>query len=77
MTQPSALQLQFVADLQKQIGLRNDPLDVHCVRRFGVPFAQLDRRQCSELIDELKGWKAVPADLQRAMGQHDLFEVGM
>ena len=71
-TSSSKLQIEFVRELQQQLHLKNDALDVHCRRRFGRPFAGIDMRQCSALIDELKGWKAIPAELQRAMGQTDL-----
>lgn len=66
------LQLDYVRDLQRRLRLPDHILDTHCASRFGVPFAGLDRRQASQLIDELKGWTAIPADLQRAMGQRDL-----
>lgn len=70
---PSDLQLDFVRDLRAQLRLPAPLLDRHCCDTFGRPFAKLDRRQVSKLIDELKTWKAVPAHLQRAAGQQDLF----
>lgn len=73
MTDPTLLQTQFVHDLQRQLRLSNALRDAHCLTRFGRPFAELSRQEVSALIDELKAWKAIPAELQRAAGQRDLF----
>lgn len=66
-------QTKFVRDLQKQLHLTDAALDHHCIEVYGLRFDQLDRGLCSSLIDRLTSWDAVPADLQRFMGQLDLF----
>jgi hypothetical protein len=70
---PSDAQIEFMIALKDQLRLTTPMLDRHCSDTFGRPFAKLDRRQMSKLIDELKTWEATPAHLQRAMGQMDLF----
>lgn len=72
MSEPTPAQTDFVRALQKQLRLPNFLLDQHCQTRWRRPFAELTRREVSELLDELQAWKAIPADLQRAMGQQDL-----
>ena len=74
---PTIKQAAYVADLQRKLRLSDAALDAHCRRRFGVPFVELDKQQCSDLLDELARWEAVPAELQREQGQVDLpgFEV--
>lgn len=69
---PTQPQIDYVRGLQRHLHLPDHLLDTHCVQRVGVPFAQLSRAQASSLIDELKDWVAIPAELQRAMGQRDL-----
>ena len=66
-------QEKFVRDLQARLRLTNAALDRYCEDRFGLRFEHLDRRLCSQLLDTMTGWDAVPADLQRFMGQLDLF----
>jgi hypothetical protein len=66
-------QIDFVGSLKNRLHLTDNWLDHHCQEHYGRPFAALDRAQVSHLIDELTCWKALPADLQRAMGQVDLF----
>ncbi len=72
MTQP---QIKFIRNVQRRLHLSGRALDVHCERRFGCAFATLTTPQASALLDELQGWIAVPADLQRACGQLDMFGV--
>ena len=64
--------------MQRRLRLPDALLDNHCVQRFGAPFARLGRGDVSALIDELKAWVDVPADLRRAQGQRGLpgFESG-
>lgn len=69
-------QRQYVEGLRKRINLPKRMLDIHCVGRFGCPVEGLDRADVSVLIDELKGWVDVPADLRREAGQLDLFGDG-
>lgn len=73
--EPTTPQLDLVRLLQRRLHLSAPLLDTHCGARFGVPFARLDRRQVSSLIDEMKVWQALPAELQRAQGQLDLLPV--
>jgi hypothetical protein len=75
-TEPTDKQLAYIRILQTKLRLTDAMLDLHCRNRFGVPFAACSRERASALIDQLSNWKAVPADLQRAMGQLDLFETG-
>ena len=72
---PSPEQIAYVRGLQKRLHLPNGILDKHCVARFCKPFDALDRRETSQLLDEMIGWKALPADLVRAKGQLDLFRM--
>lgn len=74
---PTQPQVDYVRGLQRRLHLPDRMLDAHCVTRFGTPFAELDRGQVSLLIDELKDWVAIPADLQRVMGQRDLPGLGV
>lgn len=74
--EPTLKQLNYVAVLQKKLGLSNAALDLHCENRFDRPFLECSRAQVSALIDQLSHWEAVPADLQRAMGQLELFDTG-
>lgn len=69
---PTAKQIDFVLDLQRQLHCSDALLNQHCKDRFGRTFNALDRSQMSDLIDELLSWKAVPAELQRVRGQQDL-----
>ncbi len=71
-TQP---QIDYVRGLQHRLRLTSPMLDAHCTTRFGRSFAELDRGQASALIDELTTWVDVPANLQRAFGQLDMFEM--
>ncbi len=72
MSDPTTRQREYVRALQRQLHLPDRLLDQHCERTFRAPFRDLDRRQVSQLIDELKGWTALPAELRRAQGQLDL-----
>jgi hypothetical protein len=69
----TAKQDGFVKTLQRRLKLPDVRLDNHCDQRFGRPYASLDRRQASDLIDEMLSWQDLPADLMRAKGQQDLF----
>ncbi len=72
-TQP---QIDYVRALQKRLALPDALLDRLCYDTYGRVFAQIDVRQCSQLIDKMQAWEQLPADLMRAKGQMDLFEVG-
>lgn len=72
---PSADQLSYVAGIQRRLHLPDALLDNYCVGRFGRRLAELTRREVSELLDEMVQWEQLPAALQRAKGQLDLFEV--
>jgi hypothetical protein len=74
--EPTLKQLNYVAVLQKKLGLSDAALDLHCENRFDRPFLECSRAQVSALIDQLVTWKTVPDDLRRAMGQLDLFAPG-
>lgn len=65
-------QTDYIVALQRQLHLSGPLLDLHCQRRYGRPFAGIDRAEASSLIDELQRWRAIPADLLRALGQRDL-----
>jgi hypothetical protein len=72
MAQVTQRQIDYVRALQKDLHLPNRFLDSHCQERFSCPFAGIDRRQCSDLIDDLKRWTELPVEYQRAKGQVDL-----
>ena len=36
---------------------------------------ELSKQECSELLDAMTNWEHAPAEMRRAMGQMDLFEV--
>lgn len=72
MTMPTQAQVDYVRSLQKKLRLPNTLLDGHCIRKYDGPFASLDIRQVTLLLNEMIGWKAIPADLQREQGQRDL-----
>jgi hypothetical protein len=65
-------QIDYVRALQKDLHLPSRMLDDHCTRRFGCPFAGVDRRRCSDLIDELKRWTELPVEMRVAMGERQL-----
>jgi hypothetical protein len=69
---PTDAQTKYVRSIQKRLHLPDALLDNHCVTRFRLPFAQLDRSQVSALLDEMIAWEVLPADMARAMGQQDL-----
>ena len=70
---PSPEQVDYVRGLQKRLHLPNAILNNHCVAKFRKPFAQLDRRETSQLLEQMISWEQLPADLIRAKGQIDLF----
>lgn len=70
---PTEPQTDYIAALVKGLHIPKRMLDDHCVREFGRPFAEIDRRQASWLIDQLLAWQENDAELRRAMGQLDLF----
>jgi hypothetical protein len=72
MAAPTEKQVAYVRALQKDMHLPKRMLGDHCARRFGCPFAGLDRRQCSDLIDELKRWTELPVEMRLAMGERRL-----
>lgn len=69
---PTTKQDDYVRGLQRKLRLPNALLDNHCIARFGACYAALDRASVSALIDEMTGWEAIPADLQRVNGQTDV-----
>lgn len=71
--QPTQKQVDYIRSMQAKLHLSNRLLDGHCESRFGRRFEGLDRNQCSSLIDEMKEWIAIPAELMREAGQMDLF----
>lgn len=73
MTPPTDRQRAYVAALCANLRLPSTILDYHCRRRWCVPYAEIDIRQCSDLIAQLESWEAVPADLQVTNGQLSMF----
>lgn len=71
---PTAAQRDYVQALKRKLHLTDAVLNTHCRERFGAPYAELDRGQVTQLLNEMIAWKQAPADLQRAMGQLDLLE---
>lgn len=69
---PTEKQLAFVEALRTKLRLPKDLLDNHCVTTYRMPLKDLDKARVSRLIDELLGWEAIPADLERRRGQLDL-----
>jgi len=65
-------QEDYIRALQHKLHLPNHVLDLHTMTRYGAPFVNLDRSQVSALIDEMKDWRTIPAELRRAMGQIDI-----
>lgn len=75
MNEQTEKQIEYVRKYQRRSHLSDRALDAHCVRRFRAPLAELDRAQVSDLLGEMVGWESIPADMQRARGQLDLFGV--
>lgn len=73
---PTEPQLDYVEALRRRHRLPKELLDNHCVERFRHPLTDLDRRQVSALIEEMRGWEQPPAELLRARGQLDLPGMG-
>lgn len=73
---PSERQIKYLDGLRARLNLPKRTLSDHCVKRFGVPYDRIDRRQAIDLIDELLGWREAPAELRREMGQVDLPGLG-
>lgn len=69
---PTEPQVTYVRGLQQKLRLPNRMLDAHCVARTGRPFAEITKRECTALTDDLLAWKAIPTELLRAQGQRDL-----
>lgn len=65
-------QMLYLRAMQRKLKLPDRMIDDLCVQRFKRRFAELDIRQASALIEEMKEWQAIPAQLQREMGQVDL-----
>jgi len=72
MSQPTAPQLDYVDGLKRKLKLSTELLDAHCVAKFGCRFREIDKRLCSELLEEMKPWSAIPVELKREAGQNDL-----
>ena len=73
--EPTTRQREYVVALQRKLHLSDAALDMHSRRTFDAPYAELERGQVTQLINQLLAWERVPAELQRAMGPQDLFEV--
>jgi hypothetical protein len=71
--EPTELQCAYVDGLCSQLRLPKRFLDAHCQSTRGKRYAEMNRGEVSQLIDELKEWTALPAELLRAQGQQDLF----
>lgn len=71
MTKP---QVDYVKALQAKVRMPDAVLDQHCQTRYGATFSGISRHQASSLIGEMAEWKTLPATLQKAMGQLDMFE---
>ena len=69
---PTEPQLADIAALQTRLRIPDGILDRICADRFGRPFARIDKRQATALLDEVIAWKTLPAPYQRAMGQTDV-----
>lgn len=69
---PTAPQVDYLRSLQRRLRLPDALLDSHCVATWGHGFAELDRAEASVLIDEMLGWRQIPAQLRREAGQRDL-----
>lgn len=69
-------QMGYVESLRVKLRLPKTLLDNHCEARFGQPLERLNRAQVSGLINEMKGWVTIPAEMQRQMGQQDLPGMG-
>lgn len=50
---PSPDQRAYVEDLQRKLRIPDPILDRICCDRFGTPFATIDRRSCSRLLNEM------------------------
>ena len=72
---PTPEQTDYIAALRKRLHLTSPLLDAQCDRMFHKPFAELTKRECSRLIEELLTWTAMPAELERMRGQQDLFRL--
>lgn len=77
MSDITSKQADYVAILQKRLRLPDTIRDRHCRARFGKPYADLSRQECSALIEELSGWEQLPPALLRAMGQTTLPGMGV
>lgn len=73
---PSERQLRYVAILCRQLRLPDAALNHYCEMTWGRNFDRLGRQEVSDLIDTMKQWETIPPDLQRFMGQLDLFVLG-
>lgn len=69
---PTVPQLEYIDALAKGLHLPRRMLSDFCVREFGKPFAELDRRQASRLIDALKAWQENEREMRIAMGQAEM-----
>lgn len=72
MAAPTEKQLNYVESIRAKLSLPKRMVDDHCQTTFRRPFAALDRRQVSELLDAMIGWEADEAALRRAQGQTEL-----
>lgn len=72
MIPPTEPQHDYVQALCRKLRVTTPMLDAYCLKRWDRPYEAIDRYECSDLIDTMKTWQAVPADLQRLAGQLDL-----
>ena len=66
----------YVAILQKRLGMSDAILDLHCRSRFNRRYDQLSKRDVSNLISEMAAWEQLPPALQMAKGQTALPGMG-
>jgi hypothetical protein len=70
--EPTEAQWKYVRGMQHSLRLNDALLDNHCVATYGKRFYDLTRGETSDLIDAMKEWRQIPAELQRAAGQQEL-----
>jgi hypothetical protein len=72
MLAPTDKQIDYVDALLTKLHLPRRMLEDHCVKTFGRPFVELDRRTVSDVIDQLIAWTESDHELRKAMGQQEL-----
>ena len=69
MTEP---QRNLIDQLSRQLHLPQDIRDQYCRQQFGCEYRDLTIRQASQLIERMRAWQQLPAEVQRLKGQLDL-----